>query len=218
MSFQDLINDLWGKVNDEVCEDHIEENEFIDKLPELLINPFGKSKRYNQCTPELIILRYGLNDNKKHTLKEIAYKFETNQNRIRILLTRSLRILRHNQQSKFIRFGGNYDFKETNKNKLSTRTRNALRMFLPEWSYEDADPPKNIFADIAVSDLLSCPNIGHKAIKEIIDWLSEDGFELRNMNNVIAKNNENSKLQIDRAIKLLESHGYKIQKPDNLDM
>ncbi|MFT3735515.1 MAG: hypothetical protein QM776_10895 [Rhodocyclaceae bacterium] len=94
---------------------------------------------------------------------------------------------------------------------LSTRQINALRMVL-----ERRDFSAREVADIEYAEMLRAPGLGEKGLRAIRDWLASQGLNFRN-----APSDDPSprvtalrRKRLERAIALLEMHGYRVEGPD----
>lgn len=106
--------------------------------------------------------------------------------------------------------------------KLLTLTRRELKACLAQnnlWGHDlsdedfdrqyDDEPPKEIVSTLSYSLVKRLPNIGAKGLNDIVVWLAEDGFTLRDMPEQKPVGNV-SHTTIQKAIALLERQGYKI--------
>jgi hypothetical protein len=91
MNYNSLILNIFGELKECITED-----EFVNKLPVILGN--NKLGWSGDDLSKLICLAYGLDNNKRHTYKEIAKIFNSSPTTIGIKLNRTLVILRRPEQ------------------------------------------------------------------------------------------------------------------------
>ena len=101
--------------------------------------------------------------------------------------------------------------------KLTTMTLNALhclvnRENVTEEEYKDG-PPKEVIANFTYERVRNQYSIGKLGLRDVIDWLAEDGLELRDMPEPGRRSNI-PQSRLKAAEELLKRYDYTVIKPN----